>query len=81
MELSLDQINWYSSIPKEVIQTQIKTNFEAEPVGVVNTTGAPILTAVTTTNLIDFKNLLCYLIVMLYTLNVSLFVIRARTCI
>ena len=57
MELSLDQINWYSSIPEEVIQTQIKANFEAEPVGVVNTTGAPILTAVTTNDLISFNKL------------------------
>lgn len=57
MELSLDQTNWYSSIPEEVIQTHIKTNFEAEPVGVVNTTGAPILTAVTTTDLIAFNKL------------------------
>ena len=61
MELSLDQINWYSSIPEEVIQTQIKTNFEtefeAEPVGVVNTNGAPILTAVTTTDLNAFNKL------------------------
>ncbi|MFA5482536.1 MAG: hypothetical protein WC278_04125, partial [Bacilli bacterium] len=53
MELSLDQTTWYSSIPADVIQAEIKANFDAVS-GLTNDSDAPILTAVTTANLSDF---------------------------
>ena len=54
MELSLDGNNWYSTIPADVIQQKIADSFTA---GTLNneTIGEPILTAVTTTDLVEYK--------------------------
>ena len=56
MELSLDGTTWYSNIPADVIQAKIKTNFVAAE-GILNTSDAPILTAVTTNDLSDFNKI------------------------
>ncbi|MDY0363314.1 MAG: hypothetical protein RBR27_01185 [Bacilli bacterium] len=57
MELSLDQTTWYSSIPADVIQAKIKANFDAVS-GLTNDSDEPILTAVTTADLLTFNKML-----------------------
>ena len=53
-KLSLDGNNWYSTIPADVIQQKIADSFTAETLN-NETIGEPILTAVTTTDLVEYK--------------------------